>query len=330
MALAVSNTGLVDRMVRASRLDKALYNEVESDTSATQQALLVVVIVSLAAGIGAAISQALGGLGTTAIFGGLIWGIVGSLIAWAFSSFLMYFVGTRLFGGTATYGELLRTLGFASAPGVLAAFSFIPFAGGVLLFITWIWTIVTSFIAIREALDFSNGKTVATIVVGFIVRVVFFMILAALGLGAAADDGVVPLVDPKSEFGSRVARRLRDELVIWLVTVNPRGTPQPSLVWFLHDADEVLIYSKPGTPKVRNIELNPRVAVNLDSDKRGGDMIVIEGEARIVPDAPAADAVAEYVAKYRARISGIGMDPASFANAYSVAIRVRPLRLRGH
>src|SRR5215203_3070424 len=112
MALAVPRTGIVDRMVRAARLDSALYNEVEADTTATQQALLVVVIVSLCGGIGGAIRGAQAGVGA-GIVGGLIGGIVLSLCTWGFGAFIMYFVGTRLFKGTATWGELLRTLGFA-------------------------------------------------------------------------------------------------------------------------------------------------------------------------------------------------------------------------
>ena len=140
----------------------------------------------------------------------------------------------------------------------------------------------------------------------------------------------MPLADPNTEFGARVARRLHDEPVIWLVTVNRHGTPQPSLVWFLEDGDEVLIYSRPDTPKLRNIQHRPRVALNFDSDKQGGDVIVLEGEARIEPDAASCDAVPAYMSKYGRRIQHIGYSAESFARAYSVAIRVRPHRVRGH
>src|SRR5438128_661776 len=128
--LTVRNS-LTDRMVRAARLETGLYNEVEADTTATSQALTVVVITALAGGIGAALGQALGGR-PAGIAGGLIGGIFAELLGWLVWSYVMYFVGTRAFHGTATYGELLRTLGFANSPGVLLIFRFVPVVGGLI------------------------------------------------------------------------------------------------------------------------------------------------------------------------------------------------------
>lgn len=187
-----TSASLTDRMLRAARLDVALYNEVEADLNATTQALTVVVISALAGGIGAAIGAAIAGR-PAGIAGGLVGGILADLIGWAVWSYVMYFVGTRFFGGTATWGELLRTLGFAYSPGVLQILRFIPVVGGIITLIVAIWRIVTSFIAIREALDFDSGKTIATIVVGFIayliVVVIVAAILGALGLGASLLTG---------------------------------------------------------------------------------------------------------------------------------------------
>jgi hypothetical protein len=163
-------------MLRAARLNVPLYEEVEADTTATTQALTVVVLVSLATGIGNAIAGASRGN----VVGALIGGIVTALIGWAVWSFVTYFVGTRFFGGVATYGEVLRTLGFAESPGVLTILSFIPILGGIISFVAGIWIIVTSFIAIRQALDISNGKTVGVIVVGILAIVVVVAIIAAL------------------------------------------------------------------------------------------------------------------------------------------------------
>jgi PPOX class probable F420-dependent enzyme len=137
-------------------------------------------------------------------------------------------------------------------------------------------------------------------------------------------------IDTSTEFGGRAARRLRDEAIYWLVTVAPDGTPQPSPVWALWDGDTLLIYSQPDTPKLRNIARQPRVALHLDGDGRGGDIVIVTGEARIVPDAPPADRVEPYVAKYREGMRRIGMTPQAFARAYGVAIRVTPRHLRGH
>ena len=137
-------------------------------------------------------------------------------------------------------------------------------------------------------------------------------------------------LDTTTEFGARVERRLREEWIGWLTTLDADRTPQPSPVWFLWDGAALLIYSRPDTPKLRNIERNPRVALHFDGDGRGGDIVVLTGEARVAPDAPPADAVPDYVAKYREAMTRIGMTPKSFAAAYSVAIRLTPTRLRGH
>ena len=137
------------------------------------------------------------------------------------------------------------------------------------------------------------------------------------------------LFDPSTDFGARVARRLREEETMWLTTVRVDGTPQPTLIWFLWENESLLIYSKPNQQKLRNIDRNPRVALNFDSNGRGGDMIIITGEAQIVTDAPPANQHAAYLEKYRHAIARIGMDPESFAQEYSAAIRVAPTRLRG-
>ena len=137
-------------------------------------------------------------------------------------------------------------------------------------------------------------------------------------------------LDTSTEFGARVERRLRDERIIWMTTVGPDRTPQPSPVWFHWDGQAFLVYSRPDTPKLRNIGANPRVALNLDGDGRGGDIVVLTGDARIDPSAPPADAVPDYVVKYREAITRIGMTPESFAQAYSVAVRMTPTGLRGH
>jgi PPOX class probable F420-dependent enzyme len=137
-------------------------------------------------------------------------------------------------------------------------------------------------------------------------------------------------IDTGSEFGARAARRLRDELIYWLVTVGGDGTPQPSPVWALWDGETFLIYSRPNTPKLKNLARHPEVALHLDGDGRGGDIVVVTGTARVAPEAPPADRVPEYIQKYREGVKRIGMTPESFARAYSVALRVAPDALRGH
>jgi PPOX class probable F420-dependent enzyme len=138
------------------------------------------------------------------------------------------------------------------------------------------------------------------------------------------------LIDTATPFGSRVARRLAEEVVIWLTTVRADGAPLPSPVWFLWDGTSALVYSRPDTPKLRNIGARPLVALNFDGDRAGGDIIVLTGRAEIDPSAPPADQHPAYLAKYRNGIAGIGMTPESFAAAYSVALRVTPTSVRGH
>jgi len=137
-------------------------------------------------------------------------------------------------------------------------------------------------------------------------------------------------IDTTSEFGARVERRLREEKVIWLVTTDRSGTPQPSPVWFLWDGQILLIYSQPGKPKLRNIEHSPRVAVHFNSDGEGADIVVLTGEARVARDRPLADQVSEYVGKYATDIPDIGHTPESMAREFSVAIEITPTRLRGY
>ncbi len=135
-------------------------------------------------------------------------------------------------------------------------------------------------------------------------------------------------IDTTTPFGERAARRLRDEPVAWLITVSPDGQPQPSPVWFEWDGASVLLYSKPNTPKLRNIAANPRVSLHLDGNGNGGDIVIVSGTASLSDDPPA-DAVPTYVAKYGAFIAGNGWTPAGFAADYSVALRIAPTRLRG-
>jgi hypothetical protein len=190
MAYATTSSSIVNRMIRAARLEVPLYEEVEADLTATNQALLVVVLVALAAGIGQAIGATLSG-NSRALLGLLVSGVLSALISWAVWSYVVYFVGTRFFGGTATYGELLRTLGFAQAPRVLAILSFIPVLGGIIALVAAIWTLVASFIATRQALDIDNTKTFFTILIGLVVLIVVSLIVATVvgiifGLGALA------------------------------------------------------------------------------------------------------------------------------------------------
>ena len=113
---------MIERMKRAALLDPQIYEEVEADASATGQAATVVAIVAVAQGIGSA----------TQGVPGILAGIIAALLGWLIWSGVTYVIGDKILGGTATWGELLRTLGFAQSPAVLAIFAIVPGVGGLI------------------------------------------------------------------------------------------------------------------------------------------------------------------------------------------------------
>lgn len=138
-------------------------------------------------------------------------------------------------------------------------------------------------------------------------------------------------IDTSTDFGKRVERRLRDEQVAWLTTVDGDGRPFPSPVWFLREDDgTVLIYSEPNKTKLRNIASNAQVSLNFNADEHGNDVIILSGAAVIDESAnPVANHDA-YCTKYRDGIESLGMTAETFSTTYSVAIRVILQGVRGH
>lgn len=161
----------VERMIGAAKLNPAVYEEVEADKQATGQATLVVVLASIAAGIG---SLEFG-------LGGLVIGTLGALLGWYVWAYLTFFIGARLFPEpqtSADHGELLRTLGFAASPGILRAFGVIPYTPVIIFLVTSIWTLVTTVVAVRQALDYkSTARAVGVCVVGWLVQAAVLSVL---------------------------------------------------------------------------------------------------------------------------------------------------------
>jgi hypothetical protein len=175
---------ITDRMIRAAKLDVNLYEEVEADKGAMGQAMAVVVLSSVAAGIGA--------VGTAGIKG-LVLGTIVALVGWFIWAFLTYYIGTRLLPEPQTkadYGELLRTIGFSSSPGVLRVLGIIPMLGNILNFICGIWMLVAMVIAVRQALDYkSTWRAVGVCLIGWIVQIVIFAMFFWLAGGFKASQG---------------------------------------------------------------------------------------------------------------------------------------------
>ena len=177
---------LLQRMMRAARLDVALYEEVEADTSLTRQAATVVAIVAVCQGLGSALAMVMAGASSgSQVLPGLVFALIGPFIGWVVWSYTAYWIGTRLFDGTATSGEMLRTLGFAQTPGVLGLLSFIPVLGGLAGFVGAIWALAAGVVAIRQGLDFATGKAVVTAIVGWLIWWgVLVGLILVFGLGA--------------------------------------------------------------------------------------------------------------------------------------------------
>lgn len=145
----------------------------------------------------------------------------------------------------------------------------------------------------------------------------------------ASDASVLP--DPSTEFGARVARRLQEETVGWLTLVDASGTPQPAPIWFLWDGESALIYSDGKARRLEHLRANPRATLHFDSNGRGGDVVVLNGEVAEAPDEPAVPANPVYLDKYGASIAaGPWSTPEAFAETFSVPLRFRPRRVRGH
>ncbi len=161
-----------DRMLRAAKLDAALYEEVEADSSAMGQAMGVVVLSSLAAGIATI---------TTAGLPGIIVGTLSALAGWVIWAYLTYFIGARLLPEPQTDanpGELLRTIGFSSSPGLIRILGIIPGLAMIVFTISGIWMLVAMIIAVRQALDYqSTPRAVGVCLIGWIIQVVIIAML---------------------------------------------------------------------------------------------------------------------------------------------------------
>jgi hypothetical protein len=166
-------------MFRAAKLDVQLYEEVEADRDATVQAMTVVVLAAVAAGIGS-----LGSGGVS----GIVTGTIVALLSWLVWAFLTYFIGTRLLPEAETsadYGELLRTIGFASAPGLIRVLGIVPGLGAPIFLIAGIWMLAAMVIAVRQALDYTSTlRAVGVCLIGWVIQVVILVLAAPLiGLG---------------------------------------------------------------------------------------------------------------------------------------------------
>ena len=168
------NSIFINRIIRACKLDVNLYEEVEADKSATVQAALVVVLSSLAAGVGAL------SLGASSF----LMAPILSLISWYVWAYLIYIIGTKIFpepNTKADHGELLRTIGFSSAPGLIRVFGFTPELMSITFIGAAIWMLIAMVIAVRQALDYeSTWRSIGVVVIGFLVQAIVLVTILRL------------------------------------------------------------------------------------------------------------------------------------------------------
>lgn len=175
---------ITERMIRASKLDVDLYEEVEADKEAMGQAVTIVVLSGVAAGIGS-----LGALGIK----GLFIGTISALVGWFVWAYITFIVGTKILPEPQTeadYGQLLRTIGFSSAPGVIRVLGIIPILYGLTTLAAGIWMLVAMVIAVRQALDYkSTWRAVGVCIIGWIIQAVIMWIFFAI-FGSSAPSGM--------------------------------------------------------------------------------------------------------------------------------------------
>jgi hypothetical protein len=178
---------IANRMVRAARLEVELYEEVEADTRANRQAFTAVLIASLATGIGVGVRAVIDGDSALDFVYGLLIGLGTGVAGWLVWALIAYVVGTTIFKTAeteATYGQLLRTLGFAESPKVFRIFAFVPFVGGLIQLTASVWALVAGIIAIRQALDFSTWRAIGTAIVGWVISFVLLLVVSLVVFSA--------------------------------------------------------------------------------------------------------------------------------------------------
>lgn len=167
-----------NRIIRAMRLDVDLYEEVEADEGAMGQAMGTVILASFAAGIGT-----IGSVGLS----GILAGTLTALFAWSAWSYVTYLIGTKVMPEKQTkadLGELLRTIGFSSSPGLVRVLGIIPGLTGIVFLISGVWMLIAMVIAVRQALDYqSTWRAVAVCMSGWIVQGIIYGMIFAIFKG---------------------------------------------------------------------------------------------------------------------------------------------------
>lgn len=165
-----------ERVIGALKLDSAVYDEIEHDPDALGQAAGVIGIAAVCSGIG---SAAGGG-------GAIVAGVVASFLGWLVATGIVWLIGVRAMGHSSDYPELLRTLGFASAPQMLMILGVVPLLGGLVALVVFVWGLAAYVVAVRQALDVETGRAVLVCVLAWGASVLLGLVLATTCAGAGA------------------------------------------------------------------------------------------------------------------------------------------------
>lgn len=184
---------MINRIMRAIRLDWTVFREIAEDQSAMTEAAIIVLVVTFLSGIGTFIGALIADAGFGSALGSLLytWLVSGVLLGWILWAVLTYFVGTMLFQGRSDIPEMMRVLGYANAPNLLGIFGFIPCVGWLIALVGSILALIAGVIAVREAMEFDTTKAIITVVVSWVISFVLALIFGSiLGVGAAITAGV--------------------------------------------------------------------------------------------------------------------------------------------
>ena len=172
---------ILERMVGAARLDSHAYEDVERDSSATSQALLIVLAVAILSGVGQYLT------GDISVLDALILGATRGVAWWALSAFFIWFVGSTILRGPnteANWGQLARTIGFAQTPGLFNILTAIPVVGILLGLALFVWNFAANIVAVRQALDYdSSWRAFFVVALAWIPTVLIFVFFVLVPLG---------------------------------------------------------------------------------------------------------------------------------------------------
>ncbi len=185
---------MIDRIMRAIRLDWTVFREIAEDPNAMTEAAIIVTVVTFLSAVGTFIGALIGELGMgTALLGFFSgWLISGILIGWIGWAVLTYFVGTLLFQGKTDIPEMMRVLGYANAPNLLGIFGFIPCVGWLISLAGAILALIAGVIAVREAMEFDTTKAIVTVVIAWVIAFVISLAIGSLiGAGMVMTSGVM-------------------------------------------------------------------------------------------------------------------------------------------